>query len=45
MKTVIKYVDMTTKKGHTLANMLIWQGWKVASTGTYGVTFYKIYSK
>jgi hypothetical protein len=45
MKTSIKYIDTTTRAGLNLANRLIWQGWKVASTGTYGVTFYKIYSK
>jgi hypothetical protein len=45
MKTRIRYVDTTTIEGLNLANLLIWQGWRVASTGTYGVKFYKIYLK
>ena len=45
MKTAIKKVDTTTRKGLNKANMMLYQGYKVASTGKYSVLLYKIYSK
>lgn len=45
MKTKIKYIDTTTEAGIRLANLLIWQGWRVSCTTPFGVKFYKIYLK
>jgi hypothetical protein len=45
MKTRIKYVDVSTLDGGILADILIAQGWKIASHTPYGITFYKIYLK
>ena len=45
MKTRIRYVDTSTQEGLNIANLLVWQGWRIASTTPYGVKFYKIYLK
>lgn len=45
MKTRIRYVDTTTREGAAIADLLIWQGWRIAETTSQGVKFYKIYTK
>jgi hypothetical protein len=45
MKTRIRYVDITTQEGANIANLLVIQGWRIASNTPYGIKFYKIYLK
>lgn len=45
MKTIIRYVDISTQEGANVANLLVMQGWRIACNTPYGIKFYKIYLK